>query len=129
MTQRGAGAAVTATGQRLVLDLCEVTDAGAEGVSIGAEEHQGGGEPSHDTGVAGVSHQITRSSVARTGLAGVVVSCGDRETLSPCNAVIADNNISNFGMIGYTYNAGVALAVRDCTAPASISNTPCGIHT
>jgi hypothetical protein len=46
----------------------------------------------------------------RTGLAAIVISCGHRETLTSCGAVVSDSNISDFGRIGYTYSAGVAVA-------------------
>jgi hypothetical protein len=102
---RGAGVAAVGP-ERLELDRCEVTDTGGEGVSIGADP----GTDVRYSEPLGSSHRVTNTTISRTGLAGIVVSCGRRQTLEPCNALISDNHISNFARWGLTYNAGIALA-------------------
>ena len=102
---RGAGVAAIGP-ERFELDHCEVTDTGGEGVSIGAEP----GTDVRYSEPLGGSHRVTNSTISRTGLAGVVVSCGRRRTLEACNALVSDNHISNFARWGLTYQPGIALA-------------------
>jgi beta-D-xylosidase 4 len=102
---RGAGVAAIGP-ERFELDRCEVTDTGGEGVSIGAEP----GTDVRYSEPLGGSHRVTNSTISRTGLAGVVVSCGRRRTLEACNALVSDNHISNFARWGLTYQPGIALA-------------------
>jgi len=102
---RGAGVAAIGP-ERFELDSCEVTDTGGEGVSIGAEP----GTDVRYSEPLGSSHRVTNCTITRTGLAGVVVSCGRRANLEACGALISDNHISDFGRWGLCYEPGIALA-------------------
>lgn len=101
------GACVAAVdAHRFTLDRCEVTDAGGEGVSIGSTP---GTDVRYST-PAGSHHRVTNSTIRNTGLAGVVMSCGDRKSLTSCGGLASDNSITDFGRHQYTYSAAVAVA-------------------
>lgn len=59
--------------------------------------------------MAGLEHSLTNSEIYRTGGGGVILSGGDRPSLTPGNLSAENNQIHHYGRINRMYTPGISL--------------------